>query len=113
MIKRLLALVLLTFAAGAGYVAYRLSTPHSPGSHQVFVDIPPGTTTAGIADMLAGAGVIESEGGFKAARVLNPKAKLKAGEYAFDRPLSVLQVFDKIARGEIFYYELVIPEGSN
>jgi UPF0755 protein len=113
MIKRLLALVLLALAAGAGYVAYRLSTPHSPGPSQVFVDVPAGTSTAKIAGMLASAGVIKSEWVFKAARVLNPKAKLKAGEYAFDRPLSVLQVFDKIARGEIFYYELVIPEGSN
>jgi len=112
MIKRLLVLLVVA-AAAAGYVGYALTIPHDPGPRQVFVDIPPSTPTAKIASMLAGAGVIRSEWVFKAARALNPHAKLQAGEYGFDRPLSAWAVFKKIARGDIFYYELVIPEGSN
>ena len=112
MIKRLLALMVVA-AAAVGYIAYDLNTHHDPGPRQVFVDIPPGTSTAKIASMLAEAGVIRSGWVFKAARVLNPRAKLQAGEYGFDRPLSAWAVFKKIARGDIFYYELVIPEGSN
>lgn len=113
MIKRLLALIVLAGAVVAGYLAYTLTASHNPGPKQVFVDIPPGTPTAKIAGMLADAGVIRSEWAFKAARALHPKARLQAGEYGFDRPLSTWDVFNKIARGDIFYHELVIPEGSN
>jgi len=44
---------------------------------------------------------------------LSPGAKLQAGEYVFRKPASVFQVFKRIARGDIFYYELVVPEGNN
>ncbi len=39
--------------------------------------------------------------------------KLQAGEYKFDHPASAMEVFDRIARGDIFYYTLVVPEGRN
>jgi UPF0755 protein len=38
---------------------------------------------------------------------------LQAGEYRFDRAASPLDVVRRIARGDIFYYELVVPEGRN
>ena len=38
---------------------------------------------------------------------------LKAGEYRFARPASVLEVYDRIARGDIFYYLLTVREGEN
>ena len=38
---------------------------------------------------------------------------LQAGEYRFNHPASPVEVLDRIARGDIFYYELVVPEGRN
>ena len=38
---------------------------------------------------------------------------LQAGEYRFDHAASPLEVYGRIARGDIFYYELVVPEGRN
>jgi UPF0755 protein len=38
---------------------------------------------------------------------------LQAGEYKFERAASPLEVVRRIARGDIFYYELVVPEGRN
>lgn len=38
---------------------------------------------------------------------------MQAGEYRFAQPASPLEVFGRIARGDIFYYELVVPEGWN
>ena len=58
-------------------------------------------------------GVIRNEWQFLAARALDRRSVLQAGEYRFDRPLSPWDVFHKIARGDVFYYELRIPEGSN
>jgi UPF0755 protein len=39
--------------------------------------------------------------------------KLQAGEYSFRRETSANAVLAKIARGEIYYRELTIPEGSS
>ena len=38
---------------------------------------------------------------------------LKAGEYRFDRAASPHEVLDRIARGDIFFLPLVVPEGRN
>ena len=38
---------------------------------------------------------------------------MQAGEYAFDHPASALEVCGRIARGDIFYLELPVPEGWN
>lgn len=110
--RRFLLLFLLLLGLAGGYVVYTLSTPFGP-DRRVFVDIAPGTPTRRIARMLVDAGVVRSEWSFLAARTLKPNATLQAGEYSFDKPLPVWDVFGKIARGEIFYHELVVPEGSN
>src|SRR5258708_19876854 len=36
---------------------------------------------------------------------------LKAGEYRFDRPLTPLDVVDKLARGEVYVINVTFPEG--
>jgi UPF0755 protein len=38
---------------------------------------------------------------------------LKAGEYRFDHPMRVAEVYDRIRRGDVFTVEVTIPEGSN
>jgi UPF0755 protein len=38
---------------------------------------------------------------------------LQAGEYRFAQPASTVEVADRIARGDIFAIELVVPEGKN
>lgn len=110
--RRLLALFVIVGLLGGIFLAYTLLTPFGP-SRQVFVDIPSGTSTRRIAQMLTDAGVIRSEWAFLAARAISPTASLQAGEYGFDRPATVWDVFRKIARGEVFYHEVVVPEGSN
>jgi len=50
---------------------------------------------------------------FLAVRALRPATKLQAGEYRFAAPSSTLDVYDRIVRGDVFYYEISIPEGLN
>ena len=38
------------------------------------------------------------------ARLLNPSAKLQAGEYRFAKPASTLEVFNRIERGDIYFF---------
>src|SRR5260370_35557072 len=63
--------------------------------------------------MLADAGVIEHPWQFLAVRALKRSDKLPAGEFRFSTPASTLDVFGRIARGDVFYLELGIPEGQN
>jgi UPF0755 protein len=105
--------VLLLVIAGGAALWYAVALPYAGFGEEVLVDIPPGTPTRGIAAMLEHAGVIRSEWQFLVTRALKPQVKLQAGEYRFDRPMTTLEVFDKIARGDIHYYALRVPEGSN
>jgi UPF0755 protein len=110
--RRAFLLILLLGVIAAVYLGWNALTPHAP-ARQVFVDITPGTGTRQIARMLRDNGVIRDEWTFLAVRAANPGSHLQAGEYAFEKPLSVWDVFRKIARGEVYYEELTIPEGSN
>lgn len=77
------------------------------------MDIPRGTRTTEMARLLAKAGVIQWRWQFLLARALKPRTRLQAGEYLFRRPASAWEVFERIARGDVFYYELRVPEGAN
>lgn len=87
--------------------------PYQGFKEPVYLDFPKGTSTASMAAQLAKAGVIRSTWPFMAARAIRPSARLQAGEYEFKNPASPLEVFDRIVRGDIYYQEVTIPEGSN
>jgi UPF0755 protein len=108
-LARTLVLLLLL----AGYLAFRLSRPYQGFQGQTFVDIPRGASTLTMAGMLAQAGVVPSRWDFLLARLVKRGRVLQAGEYRFDRAASPIQVFNRIARGDVFFYELVVPEGKN
>ncbi len=109
MIRRTLAVLVILAAAAAVWVL----VPRSVPGGRVFVDIPKGSSTLHIGRLLADRGVIQHPVELLLIRALRPKARLKAGEYLFHQPANAWDVFDRIARGDIFYYSLVVPEGSN
>ena len=82
-------------------------------SEPVFVEIARGTSTRDIASQLAQSGVIRDPWLFLGARMLRRGARLQAGEYKFDKAASPLDVFGRIQRGDIFFLELLVPEGFN
>jgi len=99
--------------AAAGFGAWRLMSPYQGFAHEVFVEAPRGMNTHAIADALAHAGVVRNRWDFLLARVADRGRVLQAGEYRFNRPASAVEVYDRIARGDVFYLELVAPEGKN
>jgi UPF0755 protein len=114
--KKIVRLALILFALGltAGAAAvWSLSRPYQATPGETFVRIERGSSTASIAQTLQKAGVIQYEWQLLMARALNPAAKLQAGEYRFAQPASVLTVCDRIRRGDIYYFDLTVPEGSN
>jgi UPF0755 protein len=112
LIRLLLSAVLAALLAG-GAAAWSLFTPFQGFPDSAFVDIEKGIGTRGIAAELAHAGAVRFSWQFLAVRLLRPSARLQAGEYHFSQPDSAWRVFDRIVRGDVFYYELTVPEGSN
>jgi UPF0755 protein len=105
-------LVFLAAFAG-GFAVYRLDSPYQGFGTETFVDVPRGTSTGDIAGMLADAGVVRSRWDFLLARLAGRGRKLQAGEYRFDRAAAPEEVYSRMARGDVFFYELVVPEGRN
>jgi UPF0755 protein len=113
MFRKLLLAGLILLALGAAGLGYVLLAPYKGFEKEVFVVIEPGTTSRAMAERLEHAGVIRSSAHFLVARALQPGATLQAGEYRFERPYSALEAFQKIARGDVFYHVVTVPEGSN
>lgn len=106
-------LVLLVLLVAGGIGAYRLFGPYRGFGTETFVDIPHGTSSRAIAKLLARQGIVRSAYAFLAFRLLHPSEPLQAGEYQFASSATPYAVFEKIRRGEIFYEEITVPEGSN
>jgi UPF0755 protein len=105
-------LVLLTAAAG-GYLMFRLARPYQGFSGVTYLEFAHGTPTGQMAGRLVEAGVVRSRFDFWLARLAARGRSLQAGEYRFAGRASALEVVRRIARGDVFYYELVVPEGKN
>ncbi|MGO4884222.1 MAG: endolytic transglycosylase MltG [Bryobacteraceae bacterium] len=110
--RRLVFILLLAMGALL-YLGIQMTAGYTGFNQEVFVDLPKGTGARQMADVLHNAGVIRHSWAFLLARAFRHGATLQAGEYRFTHRASVLEVFDRIHRGDIFYYELVVPEGKN
>ena len=103
------ALFFALLAAGA--VGWLMLTPYGPSS-ETFVDIAPGTSTIAMGRQLQTAGVVRSKFAFYALRWFE-KERLRAGHYRFDHPVPLTEVYQRIARGDVFTIALTVPEGAN
>jgi UPF0755 protein len=112
MTRLLSALILLAvISAGLGYVS--LETVYQGFRTPVILDFPKGTSSQAMAHELAQSGVIRYSWQFLMARALHPGKKLQAGEYRFEHSDTPSNILDRIGRGDVFFYELIVPEGSN
>lgn len=107
----LLVLLLLSGIAAAAGAAWLVLTPYGPETETYF-DVAPGSSVLRIGRQLEAAGIVRSRYAFDLVRWIR-HSKLHAGTYQFDHPESALDVYDKIARGEIVTKSLTVPEGAN
>jgi UPF0755 protein len=104
-------LVGLAAVAAAGALAYIVLVPAGPHT-PVFVEIAPGTTTAEVAGELKEHGIIRSRYAFVALDLARG-GTLKAGEYRFEHPAPMEEVWSRLERGDVYTLTVTIPEGSN
>ena len=101
---------MLGVLAFGGWVAWQLYVPVMPPANTSLL-LRPGYSTRRIAAELKKAGVIRNERIFWLWHVLHQRRSLKAGEYRFERAARLPQVYDRIARGDIYFHVVTIPEG--
>ena len=110
MAKLFLALVVLGCAvAVAG--AWLVVMPFGPEA-ETYVDLPSGSSTLRMGQLLEKNGIVRSQYAFDLVRWWK-RGRLRAGEYRFDHPASVLEVYSRIARGDVSTRAVVIPEGAS
>ena len=105
---RLFLFLVVVAVLGLGWV---LLAPFGP-ERETFVEIPTHTGTLGIAAALEQGGAIRNRWAFAGLREVEG-GTLKAGEYRFDHPASMLEVYSRLRRGDVFTVALAIPEGFN
>jgi UPF0755 protein len=110
-LARAVLLIILTVLITTAIAGYLLYAPFGP-STETFVDMPPGTNTPAIARQLQQQGIIRSQYGFFLLRKLTG-GTLRAGEYRFDHPLAMTEVYAHLRHGDVYTVALTIPEGYN
>jgi UPF0755 protein len=112
MVKFLFRTVVILLLVAGALLVYGLLLPAGPAQEKL-VQLKSGSSARHIAAELANAGIIRSEYAFLAWHYMHGRKPLKAGEYAFDHRATTREVYDRIARGDIYFHTLVVPEGYN
>src|ERR1700723_1890753 len=112
-LAKLLLLVLLISAAAAAYAWYAIENPYGtyPGEG-IFVDVPHGASSRGVARLLEKNGVIRNAVAFEIYARERPRRTLQAGEYHFDHPVSGKDVFWTLANGNVYERPFTVREGE-
>jgi UPF0755 protein len=110
-LRKFLGFIVIVIVLCAGYLYYGLVL-RTGTTQQKFVLLRPGSSARHIAQQLKEEGVIRSWPAFLLLHYWRVKP-LKAGEYLFDHPSNAIEVYDRLARGDIYAHEVVIPEGYN
>lgn len=109
--KLILAALLLLIPLLIGFAVYRQPIPAY--TEEKFVEIPKGASTLRIGELLETAGLLRSPLQTWLWRAVHPRAKFQAGEYLFRKEQTLDAILSKIARGDVYYGQLTIPEGSS
>jgi UPF0755 protein len=109
-VRKIFWLVLLAAFAFAGWFGWAVLTPVEP-SGQTFVMLRPGYSTRRIAAELKASGIIRSEQAFILWHYLHRGRSLKAGEYRFEESRNMIDVHNRLARGDVYFRTVVVPEG--
>lgn len=108
-----LAVVLVLGTAGLRILLWAAIPYRGYGASFAIVEIPEGSGARQTLDLLERHGIVQR---FPMAllylRLTGRARELKAGEYAFSRPMTPGEVIDKVIAGDVHYHRVTILEGS-
>ena len=111
----ILVLFVVIFASGGIYFKSRSGAYDVNEEKKVVVNIPSGSGTDSIADILSDAKLIKNKLVFKINVKMSGKAsQFKAGEYQFDQSYTNGEIIDDIAAGKIYHSgpKVTVKEGA-
>ena len=111
----ILVLFVVIFASGGIYFKSRSGAYDVNEEKKVVVNIPSGSGTDSIADILSNAKLIKNKLVFKINVKMSGKAsQFKAGEYQFDQSYTNGEIIDDIAAGKIYHSgpKVTVKEGT-
>jgi len=88
-------------------MAWMVVTPFGP-DHETFFEVTPGSSTARIGQQLEAAGIVRSRYAFDILRYWK-RGTLRAGEYRFDHPAPITEIYARIVRGDVFTRQSPFP----
>jgi UPF0755 protein len=117
--KRILGLIFFLIIITAGTATYIVwYAVHNPyrayKEDKISVSIPQGMSLDSATKLLTKRGIVRHPLLLKIIFYYQQtQSQMKAGEYVFDRPMTPLDVYAKLLRGEQQYRVLTIPEGTS
>jgi UPF0755 protein len=106
-------LLILAAAGAAGWMWYCVTQPYRGfATDGVFVTVPHGASSRGVARILESNGVVRSALAFEIYARRHPRRSLEAGEYLFDHAVSSRDVFWKLAKGDVYEIPFTVREGE-
>jgi UPF0755 protein len=113
--KWVLIIPVCLLIATAVWMVIGLYRPFRGYAGRVIVVVRPGMHAEAVAGKLVRSGVLVNRLPFVFRYWLgrHHHETIKYGEYLFDRPLTALDVYGKLIRGEVYLHSIVIPEGSD
>jgi len=110
----IIGLILIALAI-AGFFYWVTRSVNSPNTHtkaNEYIRIERGSTPAQIVAQLAASGIVANEMAANIyLRTLGDATKLQAGEFQFPSPISTVEVFRLLEKGEERTVRITIPEG--
>lgn len=116
MAKRLfvagLTLAMLGAAAFGAWLWRDWHRPYQGYGERLAFEVAKGRGAGHVLDALVDQGVVRSRVSLKLAFSATGRSRtIKAGAYLFDRPLTPLQVLDRLRRGDVILTKVTLPEG--
>lgn len=109
---RAVFLCLVVIAIAALFIIRERTAGSGPLSESVTVEISKGVSSQKAAQILFENKVISHPLLFRLLmKYQGVDGKIKAGEYLFEPQISMLQVLEKMLKGDVIYHKITIPEG--
>jgi UPF0755 protein len=108
------ALTALAGVAALGiWLRSELETPYyGAQTAEIFVDVPRGSNTTEIADLLVNSGILRRRLPFMIyLRYARIGPRIQAGEYRFFKAATPKQVAQRLVRGDVYFRSITVPEG--
>jgi len=109
--RKLFAFFIVVLIALVVWVGYCHVLKAGP-SRETFVEFKTGSSARHIATELKNAGIIRNRAAYLVLHLYRHRS-LKAGEYLFDHPDSMSNIYNRIAHGDTYARVLTVPEGYN